>query len=37
VAFRGTQQGKFLQGNGYVELTGYADRLDAVLSARTPS
>jgi predicted secreted hydrolase len=26
-----------LQGNGYVELTGYADRIDTLLSARTAS
>lgn len=37
VAFEGMQQGQALQGTGYVELTGYADRLDALLSARTPS
>lgn len=37
VASQGIQQGQSLQGKGYVELTGYADRLDAVLSARTPS
>jgi predicted secreted hydrolase len=37
VAFQGTQQERSLHGQGYVELTGYADRLDAVLSARTPT
>jgi predicted secreted hydrolase len=36
VAFNGTRQGKSLHGEGYVELTGYAGRLDALLSARTP-
>jgi predicted secreted hydrolase len=35
VTFQGQQQDQLLQGQGYVELTGYADRLDAVLSART--
>jgi predicted secreted hydrolase len=37
VAFEGLQQGRSLHGQGYVELTGYADRLDAILSARTPT
>lgn len=36
VAFTGTQQGNPLTGKGYVELTGYANRLDSVLSAQTP-
>jgi predicted secreted hydrolase len=35
VAFEGQQQNQPLTGKGYVELTGYADRLDALLSART--
>lgn len=37
VEFAGTQQDEALHAKGYVELTGYADRLDALLSARTPS
>ncbi|MBD2020562.1 lipocalin family protein, partial [Leptolyngbya sp. FACHB-36] len=37
VAFQGEQRGQPLQGKGYVELTGYADRLDTLLSARTPN
>ena len=36
VTFQGTWQRHPLQGKGYVELTGYANRLDALLSARTP-
>lgn len=36
VGFDGTQDDQVLQGKGYVELTGYASRLDALLSARTP-
>lgn len=36
VGFKGTQGNEVLKGKGYVELTGYADRLDTVLSARTP-
>lgn len=36
VAFEGKLQDQPLQGKGYVELTGYADRLDALLSNRTP-
>jgi predicted secreted hydrolase len=36
VEFAGMQQGEALHGKGYVELTGYADRLDALLSNRTP-
>jgi predicted secreted hydrolase len=36
VAFDGTMQGNPLQGKGYVELTGYADRLDSLLAERTP-
>jgi len=35
VAFKGTQHGHPLMGKGYVELTGYADRLDTVLSGRS--
>lgn len=35
VAFQGTEGNRPLSGKGYVELTGYADRLDALLSART--
>lgn len=35
-AFRGTLQDQPIQGEGYVELTGYATRLDALLSASTP-
>lgn len=34
VAFQGVQQDQPLQGKGYVELTGYADRLDSLLSVR---
>lgn len=37
VAFEGSQNNQSLHGKGYVELTGYADRLDALLSARTAS
>lgn len=36
VAFQGTWQQQPLKGKGYVELTGYANRLDTLLSARTP-
>jgi predicted secreted hydrolase len=36
VAFNGTMQEEPLQGKGYVELTGYADRLDSLLAERTP-
>jgi predicted secreted hydrolase len=36
VGFDGVQQDQPLQGKGYVELTGYATRLDTLLSARTP-
>jgi predicted secreted hydrolase len=36
VDFKGTRQGKTVNGKGYVELTGYAGRLDTLLSARTP-
>ena len=36
VGFAGTQGSKLLNGKGYVELTGYASRLDSLLSARTP-
>ncbi|EKQ67654.1 putative secreted hydrolase [Leptolyngbyaceae cyanobacterium JSC-12] len=36
VAFQGTLQNQPLQGKGYVELTGYADRLDTILSASAP-
>jgi predicted secreted hydrolase len=36
VAFEGSSENQPIQGKGYVELTGYADRLDALLSARTP-
>ncbi len=36
VAFNGTMQEQPLQGKGYVELTGYADRLDSLLAERTP-
>ncbi|HEY9631166.1 MAG TPA: lipocalin-like domain-containing protein [Coleofasciculaceae cyanobacterium] len=36
VAFQGSSRHQPIQGKGYVELTGYADRLDALLSARTP-
>jgi predicted secreted hydrolase len=35
VAFEGTVHQQPLQGKGYVELTGYADRLDSLLSERT--
>ena len=34
VGFRGKLQGEDLQGKGYVELTGYADRLDGLLAGR---
>jgi predicted secreted hydrolase len=37
VQFSGSQAEQPLKGAGYVELTGYATRLDTVLSARTPS
>ncbi|WNZ26270.1 hypothetical protein HJG54_27915 [Leptolyngbya sp. NK1-12] len=37
VEFDGQQANETLHGKGYVELTGYADRLDALLSARTPT
>lgn len=36
VGFKGKQGTELLNGKGYVELTGYASRLDALLSARTP-
>lgn len=36
VAFQGTWQDQPLNSKGYVELTGYANRLDSLLSARTP-
>ncbi len=36
VAFEGSSKNQPIRGKGYVELTGYADRLDALLSARTP-
>jgi predicted secreted hydrolase len=36
VAFEGSSANQPIRGKGYVELTGYADRLDALLSARTP-
>ncbi len=36
VAFEGTWQEQPLEGKGYVELTGYADRLDTLLADRTP-
>ena len=35
-AFTGTVQNQSVQGEGYVELTGYATRLDSLLSASTP-
>jgi predicted secreted hydrolase len=34
VAFQGLQNDRPLNGKGYVELTGYADRLDSLLSVR---
>lgn len=34
--FKGTLQDQPIQGEGYVELTGYATRLDSLLSASTP-
>lgn len=37
VRFNGNQDEHSLNGAGYIELTGYATRLDTVLSARTPS
>lgn len=36
VAFAGSLQEQPLHGKGYVELTGYADRLDSLLAERTP-
>lgn len=36
VAFEGTLKQQPLRGKGYVELTGYADRLDSLLAERTP-
>ncbi len=36
VGFEGKQGETSVNGKGYVELTGYADRLDTLLSARTP-
>lgn len=36
VAFEGSFKDQPLQGKGYVELTGYADRLDSLLAERTP-
>jgi predicted secreted hydrolase len=35
VQFTGTQSNRPIAGQGYVELTGYADRLDAILGDRT--
>ncbi|WP_448571895.1 lipocalin-like domain-containing protein [Trichothermofontia sp.] len=37
VAFHGNMAHQPLQGKGYVELTGYATRLDNLLSERTPN
>lgn len=36
VAFEGSLNEQPLRGKGYVELTGYADRLDSLLAERTP-
>lgn len=36
VAFQGSLQDHPVQGEGYVELTGYATRLDSLLSASAP-
>ena len=36
VGFEGSWQDQPLRGQGYVELTGYADRLDSLLADRTP-
>lgn len=36
VAFTGSWQQQPLRGKGYVELTGYANRLDSLLAERTP-
>ncbi|WP_448560870.1 lipocalin-like domain-containing protein [Trichothermofontia sp.] len=36
VAFQGQMAHQPIQGKGYVELTGYATRLDNLLSERTP-
>ncbi len=36
VAFEGSLKQQPLRGKGYVELTGYADRLDNLLAERTP-
>ncbi|HIK40120.1 lipocalin-like domain-containing protein [Thermoleptolyngbya sp. M55_K2018_002] len=35
-AFEGTRQNQPIRGEGYVELTGYATRLDSLLSESTP-
>lgn len=35
-AFEGTRQDQPIRGAGYVELTGYATRLDSLLSESTP-
>jgi predicted secreted hydrolase len=35
VKYQGQKEGVAIAGKGYVELTGYADRLDALLSERT--
>jgi predicted secreted hydrolase len=35
-AFEGTRQDQPIRGEGYVELTGYATRLDSLLSESTP-
>ncbi len=36
VQFEGSVKEQPLRGSGYVELTGYADRLDSLLAERTP-
>ncbi len=36
VAFDGSLQEQPLRGKGYIELTGYAERLDSLLAERTP-
>jgi predicted secreted hydrolase len=36
VAFNGQLKEQEIHGKGYVELTGYADRLDSLLAERTP-
>ncbi|MGA1264126.1 MAG: lipocalin family protein, partial [Prochlorothrix sp.] len=37
VQYRGTQGDRDLQGQGYVELTGYADPMTRLLASPSPS